>query len=128
MNKGYERKGIYSIEDVLSKILPTSMKKKPEGAVDFDGDGINMASQRYKVFKEKGTVCSTCGLKGLYFAKERSGNARRYHFNLYGLNDDGEEVMMTKDHVISKSLGRKNELSNYQTMCEPCNMAKGKQI
>ena len=31
---------------------------------------------------------------------------------------------MTKDHIIPKSKGGKNELSNYQTMCTYCNNEK----
>lgn len=125
---GYERKGLYSVEDVLSKRLPSEIGKRKKGEVDFDGDLMYMTSQRYEVFAERGTVCCKCGMEGLYFAKERSGNAKRYHFNLYGKNSKGEEVMLTKDHIIPKSLGGKDELANYQTMCLPCNMQKSNHI
>ena len=43
---------------------------------------------------------------------------------MYGVKN-GEEVLFTKDHIIPKSKGGKNHISNYQTMCEPCNSEKG---
>ena len=44
---------------------------------------------------------------------------------LYAVNENGIEVLMTKDHIIPVSKGGKNILSNYQTMCELCNLEKG---
>lgn len=35
---------------------------------------------------------------------------------------------MTKDHIIPQSKGGSDDISNYQTMCEPCNEAKGSKI
>lgn len=45
--------------------------------------------------------------------------------NLYGYDKDGNEVLMTKDHIVPKSLGGRNCLENYQTMCCVCNCNKG---
>ena len=47
-----------------------------------------------------------------------------FHLNLYGINN-GEEVMMTKDHIVPKSKGGSNGLKNMQTMCTVCNEIKG---
>ena len=123
----YERKSIYNVEDVIAKVLPHAISTQARRAskVDFDGDLIVMSSSRYQVFKYKGTDCVTCGLKGAHFAKEKEPSSGVYHFNLYGINEDGLEVMMTKDHIIPKSKGGKNELKNYQPMCTICNSAKG---
>lgn len=35
---------------------------------------------------------------------------------------------MTKDHIIPKSKGGIDDLSNYQTMCERCNKEKGNEL
>ena len=94
-----------------------------------DGEQIYTMSDRYKTFFTKGYTCPVCGLKGQYFALERTGDPsnvnNRYHLNLYGLDKDGNEVLITKDHIIPKSKGGKNSLENYQPMCEYCNSKKG---
>lgn len=87
---------------------------------------VPMGSHRYQLYAEKGVVCVNCGQKGSYFALERGekDNPNRYHFNLYGINKHGHEVMITKDHIKARSNGGKNKLSNYQPMCFPCNQRK----
>lgn len=128
----YIRKGIYTIEQVLSKqITPVGNTKRKQNKVDFDGDMIKMDSHRYWVFKVKGVSCAECGIKGLYFAKERdisNQNSETYHFNLYAIDKNGEEIMMTKDHIIPKSRGGKNHIDNYQPMCIKCNVNKGNKM
>lgn len=129
MCRTYERKQLYSIEEVLSRqIDPLGNRKLKVNRVDFDGDLISMDSHRYWVFNHKGTDCVTCGLKGYYFAKERDNDSSRYHFNLYGLDINGIEVMMTKDHIIPKSKGGINHLDNYNPMCYNCNQEKGDRL
>lgn len=124
----YIRKGIYSINDVLDKVIFDIPNKCKESEVEFDGDLIYMNSHRYQTFKRNGIKCVCCGLEGKYFAKERDINCLKFHFNLYGLNDNGEEVMLTKDHIIPKSKSGVNHISNYQTMCCKCNKIKGNNI
>lgn len=122
----YFRKGIYSIEDILSKTFLDRNKGKDD-LINFDGDLIHMASERYKTFLLKGTTCVSCGLEAQYFAKERSGSSNivQWHFNLYGLDENDKEILFTKDHVLPKSKGGKNHVSNFQTMCYKCNSKKG---
>jgi 5-methylcytosine-specific restriction endonuclease McrA len=48
----------------------------------------------------------------------------KFHLNLYGIDSNGREVMLTKDHIIPRSKGGKNKLSNYQPMCIHCNKKK----
>lgn len=120
----YERKETYPVDAVLSKVMqrdPASGERHPR--VNFDGDMIKMDSQRYILFKKKGCTCVKCGLVGTFFAKERNGVEENYHFNLYGIKD-GREVMLTKDHIMPKSKGGKNVISNYNVMCIECNREK----
>lgn len=124
MIKGYQRKKIYTIHEVLNKRVPTNAPKK-DSFVDFEGDWVSMRSQRYAMFDLKGTDCVECGIKGAYFAKEKPPGNERYHFNLYAMNDNGTEVLMTKDHITPKSKRGRNHVSNYQPMCDPCNRKKG---
>jgi len=123
----------YSIEEVLEHtLMETPFKaKRKELSKDFDGDSIRMNSHRYRCFKEHGVVCIGCGVEGEYFLKERQGHkdirknkGKPWHFNLFAIKE-GEEVLMTKDHVMPKSKGGKDEVDNYQPMCQPCNTEKG---
>lgn len=131
-NGHYIRKGTYSINAVLDQFIePIHGKhKSPETEVDFDGDRIYMDSHRYWCFKEKGIMCCECGLEGQFFAKERVNSKHRkdeerYHFNMYGLDDNGVEVLFTKDHILPVAQGGRNHISNYATMCQRCNCEKG---
>ena len=35
---------------------------------------------------------------------------------------------MTKDHILPRSKGGIDDISNYQTMCKPCNEVKGNKL
>lgn len=124
-----ERKEIYSIEEVEEKVKDVLFEKERNlSKVNFDGDMIKGNSQRYQTFFTKGCKCVKCGIEGKYFAKEKHLKDRSFHLNLYAIDENGEEVLMTKDHIIPKSKGGANDISNYQTMCERCNKAKGNRL
>ncbi len=112
----------YSIQSVLADLV---IEEKAPKRVSFYGDEIKPNSERYILFKEKGTGCVKCGVEGKYFYKERAWQEEYYHLNLYAVNSKNEEILMTKDHVIPQSLGGKNQQSNYVPMCSICNHAKG---
>lgn len=131
-NPRYERKEKhYSLDEVLSQTIFVDDYKKRPCLVDFDGEWINMGSHRYQCFAMYGTTCVDCGIEGQYFVMERQGGnfeTCRYHFNLYAVDDFGNEVLMTKDHVIPRSRGGKDILGNYQPMCSACNNKKGNDL
>ena len=125
MQKGFIRKEIIPIDEVQNAVNDVMFyKNKRYSYVDIRGDIINGNSQRFQTFFTKGLKCACCGIEGKYFAKEKDPNAARYHLNLYAVNEAGEEVLMTKDHIIPWSKGGKDDVSNYQTMCEKCNKNK----
>jgi hypothetical protein len=123
----YIRKKIYNINEVLQHISIDGNKTN-NIQIDFDGDLMNMGSDRYKTFFLKGTRCITCGLEAKYFAKERFPGDIKWHFNLYGIDENNKEVLFTKDHTIPKSKGGLNHIDNYQTMCCKCNSKKGNKL
>lgn len=126
--RSLERKATYSVEDVydlVKDVMFLPVKDKKISQVELDGDFIKGNSQRYQTFFTKGTKCVCCGIEGKFFAKEKYHKDKRYHLNLYALDANGNEILMTKDHIIPVSKGGLNDISNYQTMCEPCNVAKG---
>lgn len=90
---------------------------------------VDMSDDRYANFFEHGTICEKCGLKGEYFWLETCGYGKKNkyskpHFNLYGMRN-GKEIMLTKDHIKSRSNGGKDDLDNYQCLCKHCNEHKG---
>lgn len=130
---GYERFGKVKIEVVHANLGPHT--------IELHGEQIRMGSARYRLFKEN-LCCVKCGIEGRYYAVETSakrdkknggwialrGPSREPHLNLYAINKQGHEVLMTKDHVIPKSKGGTNTDDNYQTMCSPCNNKKGNKV
>jgi len=95
------------------------------------GHKAHTSSQRYTLFRSThpghGPSCVKCGCVGVVMRLEKLEHPdprtppNRAHFNLY--TADG--VLLTKDHILARSKGGKNELENYQTMCAPCNLKKG---
>jgi len=123
-NSSIIRAGIVNLN-----ILPELKGKEKDNIyVEMFGVPVKMTSQRYAVF-QKSIKCCDCGLTGQYFAAENTEKSSpNYHLNLYAINEAGEEVLMTKDHIFAVANGGKNSMSNYRTMCQPCNHAKGKKI
>jgi hypothetical protein len=109
----------YKPADILSL---TTGKFSVKG-IDYP---VNMHSLSYDCFR-KSTVCAFCGLEATIMILEKNPSAKIAHFKLYGMRD-GKETMFTKDHIIPKSKGGTDEISNLQTMCLPCNNAKGDKV
>jgi len=125
----YERKSIHSIDEIRELTKDVLFEKfKQNAKVELDGDLIKGNSKRYQLFFTKGMKCVSCGIEGKYFAKERTEGDISYHLNLYGIDNNGNEVLMTKDHIIPTSKGGKNKLENFQTMCVCCNQEKGNTV
>ena len=115
----------------LEEVLPYVLVGKPVGRDIYRiyaGKAVRMNSLRYQTFVVSGVRCVACGLEGQFFALERHAtnnpNPERFHLNLYATKD-GVEILFTKDHIKARSIGGKNSLDNFQTMCAPCNHSKG---
>lgn len=124
-----ERKSTYSIEQIRELTKEVLFEEDKRNAkVELDGDIIKGNSQRYQTFFTKGIKCVCCGIEGKYFAKEKVSRDKSYHLNLYAVDENGKEVLMTKDHILPKSKGGQDHIDNYQTMCVNCNVAKGNNL
>lgn len=117
---GLERKSVHSVGKVLRLVSVSDTSSH----FMLDGDEIR-ADIKYRLFIAKGVFCAGCGVAGAYFAKERWPGVECWHLNLYGLLPDGNEVLMTKDHIRPRSLSGPGTLSNLQVMCKLCNEEKG---
>jgi hypothetical protein len=122
MQPGFHRLAILPVEDVLPLILKA---ETPGQRAMLLGNSVSIASTRLRCFALKGTACSCCGLQAKYFALEKAPNQVPFHLNLYSIDKDGAEVLMTRDHVHPQALGGHNGIKNSQTMCFPCNQRKG---
>ena len=139
----YCRFGNYSIDAVLPFVIQYGGKwvgnrkrdadYKTKLKRDYDGHIVKMDSLRYVLFEAKGLTCVECGVEGQYFGLEAfrqtciDQDDPTCHFNLYGLKN-GQEVMLTKDHVLPKAQGGTDKLDNLQVMCFDCNQAKADQL
>ncbi len=110
------------------EILPfTGPRAEPE---EFEVNGkfyrVRMDSLRYQTFN-KSRKCVSCGIEGTVMRLEHGfhADARRPHFNLYAIMEDGSPLLMTRDHIVPRSAGGTDQLSNQQCMCTLCNGLKG---
>jgi HNH endonuclease len=133
MNR-YIRHGVCTPEEVLPLVKEHYGSSLPRPT--FHGFKVGVSSLRMKTFQHDGLTCRGCGLVASFFAVEDfhtawaasagAAKASQPHLNLYGINDKGEEVLFTHDHVLARALGGADNLNNVQTMCSPCNNKKGR--
>lgn len=126
----YDRLRTIEKEKVLSAIGDVVKKRISSKRTLFDGLPLKLTTLRMMTFFEDGTTCHCCGLEAAYFAIERNASeAQRnpgtnYHLNLWGIDQEGEEVLFTHDHTLARALGGKDDRSNTKTMCTKCNFEK----
>lgn len=117
----YERLATLTLDNVMPRIGLPPLRH----TMSFKKHELGLYSLRMRTFKQSGTTCVGCGANASYFAVERhrNGDTAKYHLNLYGIIND-KEVMFTCDHVVARSKGGANDLTNTQTMCITCNSNK----
>ena len=112
--------------------INTANEGGPQKAT-MDGYTFGVSSNRVRTFerayREDKLWCVTCGLKPSFFSVDsfKGADSTRTHVNLFGLTEEGEEILFTHDHIVARALGGADdrELSNTQLMCGPCNFKKG---
>lgn len=124
---GYDRAGLLPLTYLVE--LEPKEEFKENKFRHINNRRVKITSQRYPVF-QKSQKCCNCGIEASHLAIERSkGNKNNstYHVNMYAVSN-GNEVLMTKDHIIPKSKGGEDVYDNYQTMCTHCNSKKGNRL
>jgi hypothetical protein len=135
-----KRIAIYPLE-FLKEFCAVGIPSPNEAPVriEIQGIQIKLNSWRYMLFLEKGFKCVFCGLEASFMALEvdiSKNMLDKYdelfaqkkilgHFNIYGKNIEGKEVLFTKDHIWPEGFCGRNCLDNFQTACMPCNTLKG---
>lgn len=108
----------------FKKLRLKKYTSKSEVGIDGKIYPVHINSQRYELFKSQGYTCVVCGITANVAVLTKELNGRRAHFDFY-YKKGNNYTLFTKDHIIPKSLGGKNLLSNYQPMCSFCNEEKG---
>lgn len=122
VNANLERLSVsYDVAVVLPKL---ASDEKVRIHLEEFGTAIKTGSLRYNLFHEKGLKCALCELEIGFLAAERDRGVEHYHVNAYGVDEDGDEVLFTKDHIIPKSRGGDDSMDNLQVLCLPCNYIK----
>jgi 5-methylcytosine-specific restriction endonuclease McrA len=121
----YVRHAIFPIEKILPMLKCMNTVRSKTKYLEHDGFKIKTNSRKYRCFK-KSINCCHCGIEGKFFAAEKSKVTmpEHYCFNLYGLDENGKEILMTCDHIVPKSKGGSNSIDNVQTLCWKCNVLK----
>jgi hypothetical protein len=128
----YIRLATAPIDEVVTHILHHWTNNSAETKrVPVNGHPVGVVSLRLRtfgrMFKNTGKIhCVSCGLPAEFFAVEKFSRGVQpfAHANLYGTSD-GKDVLFTHDHILARSLGGADNLSNTQVMCSPCNAKKG---
>lgn len=110
---------IYKPEEIFP--LFTEEESRAEFHVSGVTYHVRMNNDRYLVFL-RNRKCAACGLEGTRIALEL-GHDGVACFNLYA-EENGRQVMMTKDHIKPKSRGGEDSMENYATCCSICNNLK----
>lgn len=125
-NKRKIRHSIYTVDEILP-ILEDKVNKHKQ-RIQLKDIQVRNSSLRLVNFKLHGIKCVQCGIEGKFFAAEKTNiKDPFYHLNLYALKEE-KEILMTKDHIIHYCRGGSNNITNVQTMCQPCNNLKGCEI
>ena len=92
------------IEKLPLTIIEDTYNKK-QSKTKIEGYKVKTKDDRYLNFIKNGFKCAKCGIKGKYVNLECNSKLGN-HFNVYGIDKEGNEILLTKDHIYPKSKGR----------------------
>lgn len=116
----------------INHLINEYEKAKKKGIKKFEVMGedentylLKTKSVRYNLFaRDKDKLeCVKCGTKAtaFYLQRDHVNQDGPYHANLWGINSNNELIMLTKDHILRKRDGGKDNIDNLQIMCFYCN-------
>jgi len=109
----------------MLKIAPEIVFKLiDEGNVSAElfGRPVYLKSIKFDVFRRDNMTCQNCGDVATHFALARLDDGR-WTLRPYGRRHD-MDLRFTIDHILPKSRGGRDCLSNYQMQCHICNWTK----
>ena len=105
----------------LSVVLPLIRNKGSHAVID--GIRVKVSGVRLTTFATQGTDCVCCDREGAFFRIE--DNESGPHLNLYAYNSHGGEALMTRDHIVPRSMKGPETVANMSPMCSRCNRLRG---
>lgn len=129
-------KTIFSIEDIFARIKAGQKRFRINDkiVVKLDSKYLKRLYMLYKISGKNEIRCPLCGTKASHFRLVQDiaqTNATNYYFHLYGFSKtkNGTVYMpFNIDHILPKSKGGWNIISNFQATCHTCNIKKGANI
>lgn len=104
-----------------------------EASMEVDGHRVSLKGLRLHTFATSPCRCSNpeCAHVPSYFAVERHLRSQHpefsvFHLNLYGTDEQGNEILFTHDHTLARGLGGADSRENTTLMCNPCNFRKAR--
>lgn len=90
----------------------------------FNGERLSTASGSALFVQERHNLCCcNCNLKASKWQAYTEKNNYPV-LNLYGVNEEGKNILFTRDHIIPKSIGGNEDLRNLRVMCSECNNSR----
>lgn len=130
--ENHEHIQFFKLEKILP-LIPGERGIRKTTLLFFRGEvhRVRIRSLKLRLFKKE-RICVECGREGNIFCVDkmlRDSNLQNnfpYYLNLYCHNPEKGEnmILMTKDHILPKSMGGLNIMRNFQCMCEECNVKK----
>jgi 5-methylcytosine-specific restriction endonuclease McrA len=126
--------GEFDIQEVLAQVIgePNEVNLQTFTAMGRSYE-VNLGSDRYHLFK-KSLECACCGIRATrcYLEQDKQNSKEQgrdlFHLNFYAeASKSGGKIhliLMTRDHVIPRSTGGDNDITNGQTLCYNCNDIK----
>jgi hypothetical protein len=117
--------GAFHPDLVFSRLTDTTESGQGGKYQRWELQGIPavVTPKRLRTFRSN-MCCVSCGLEANIFLVEKHRNdLQQQYINLYHLGERGL-VMFSVDHILPDSLGGRYSVSNFQTMCQPCNAKK----
>lgn len=103
---------------------------KPKAERLVRGQAVSAASGAALFLSLRGRPikCYNCGCEATSWIADRHRNHMgKPCLNLYA-SKDGTPVLMTRDHIIPKSLGGKDLVENLRPCCSDCNSLRGNEM
>jgi len=117
----------YGIKEILNQVrFIRNEELRRLKKINLEGYPIKICNLSLQTFKKKSIRCAKCGLVANVFRLVYDEYSNVF-LGLFFV-DSNRVIRFTKDHIIPKSKGGKNTLSNLQTMCEPHNLLKDDRI